>query len=371
MYIVCHYGEIGLKGGNRSFFENKLMQNIKERLALDDFLKIQRISGRIIIQLSEQGIKNRDKIKNDIKNIFGISHFSFAENCQPNLVDIKNKALEILEKIEFETFKIETQRSEKNFPMKSPEISREVGAYIVEKLKKRVKMKGADIVCFIEIVNNYVFIFYKKEEGLGGLPIGVGGKVLVLLSGGIDSPVAAWSLMKRGIEVEFIHFHSYPYTSKEAIKKVEEIVDVLKKYQRKIRLEKYSFTKIQEKIFLEAPEKFRVILYKRFMIKIATKIAKEKGIFALGTGDNLGQVASQTLENINVIDQATDLSILRPLLTFDKNEIIQKAKMIETYQLSIIPYQDCCTRFIPAHPSTKTKIADLEAIDKILKIDIL
>ena len=371
MYIVCHYGEIGLKGGNRSFFENRLMQNIKERLDTAEFKEIKKISGRIIVELTEKGVANRESIADKIKNIFGIVHFSFAENCQPNLVDIKNKAWDILEKIEFETFKIETQRSEKSFPMKSPEVSREVGAFIVEKLKKGVKMKGADIVCFIEIVNNYVFVFSKKEEGLGGLPVGVGGKALVLLSGGIDSPVAAWHLMKRGLEVEFLHFHSYPYTSQEAIKKVEELVEVLSKYQKKPKLDKYSFTEIQEQIFLKAPEKFRVILYKRFMIKIATKIAKERGIFALGTGDNLGQVASQTLENINVTDQATDLSILRPLLTFDKYEIVDKAKEIGTYQLSIMPYQDCCTRFIPAHPSTKTKIADLEAVDKILKIDIL
>ncbi len=370
-YIICHYHEIALKGNNRSFFEKKLVQNMKSFLPKDSFDFIKRISGRIIIKLKKKGVQRKKEIKKILKNQFGIVYFSFAEKCDQDIESIKKTSLKLLKEREFKSFRITTKRSNKNFKFKSPEVNEKVGAYIVEKLKKEVDLEGFDQNLFIEIVQDYVFIYSSRVEGRGGLPVGVSGKGLVLMSGGIDSPVASFLAMKRGIEVSFIHFQSLPYTKQESINKVKRLVQILTKFNSNLKLYLTPFSEIQKKILLTAPAKLRVVLYRRMMARIAEQFANKENFKVLITGESVGQVASQTLENINAIRSAINKLVLRPLIGWDKQEIIEKAKDIQTFKTSTLPYEDCCSRFVPKHPATKARIKDLEEAEEKVNIDEL
>lgn len=366
-YVICHYSEIGLKGKNRKFFEEKLIESIKRCLEARLYEFVKRISGRIIIKLNPRGIEKQSEIKIALKNVFGLAYFCFAHESKQNIESIKRRGLEILKQKDFNSFRVLTKRSKKDFYLTSPEIDSQVGGYIVDNLKKKVDLKNPEIILFIEIVEKYTFLYMEKIKGQGGLPIGTGGRVLLLLSGGIDSPVAGFQLMKRGLKLCFIHFHTYPYTTQESIKKTEKIVKHLSRFQGKSKLYLVPFAEIQKQIVLKVPVKLRVIFYRRLMVKIAQEIAKKENISVLATGDNLGQVASQTLENINVITQAVDMPILRPLITFDKEEIVNKAKEIDTYKISILPDQDCCSRFVPKHPETRACLKHVNKVEKKLK----
>ncbi len=370
-YIVCHYHEIGLKGKNRKFFENKLVENIKKALPLGSFEFVKRISGRIIVKLNEKGLKEEKKIKESLKKVFGIVHFSFAHFSKPEIELIEKQALEILKTKTFKTFKIEAQRSDKRFPLTSPKINERIGALIVEKLKKKVKLKKPSITFFIEVVEKHAFLYTEKIKAYGGLPVGTGGRAAVLLSGGIDSPVAAFLTMKRGVKVVFVHFHAHPYTDQASIDKAKRIVKVLNQFQFDSKLYLVPFADIQKAILLKTQAKLRVILYRRFMLRIAEQIAKKEKTLALVTGDSIGQVASQTLHNIRVINQIASLPVLRPLIGFDKEEIIEKAKEIKTFNISILPHQDCCARFLPRHPETRADLREVELNEKKLEIEDL
>jgi thiamine biosynthesis protein ThiI len=367
-YIICHYHEIGLKGKNRKFFEEILVENIKRALPGASFEFVKRISGRIIVKLNEKGVKEKRKIRESLKNIFGIVHFSFALNCKQDMKVIKEKALEILEKKRFKSFKIGTQRSEKNFYLTSPQINEKVGAFIVKKLKKKVNLGNPGATVFIEIVQKYAFLYSFKIKARGGLPLGSGGRAIALLSGGIDSPVAAFLSMKRGIKVIFVHFHTHPYTDKASIEKVKDLVRVLNKFQFESKLYLVPFASIQKEILLKTPDKLRVILYRRFMLRIARDIAVKERASALITGESVGQVASQTLENMKAIEEIVELPILRPLVSDDKEEIIKKAKDIGTFNISILPHQDCCIRFLPRHPEIRADLKQVKEAEK--KLDI-
>jgi len=367
-YVICHYSEIGLKGKNRKFFEEKLIEQIKRCLDCHFYEFVKRISGRIIIKLNQRGIKEQSEIRNALKNVFGLAYFCFASEVEQNIESIKKQGLKILKQKDFNSFRIFTKRSKKDFYLTSPEIDRQVGGYIVDNLKKKVDLENSEIVLFIEIVEKYAFLYVEKIKGQGGLPVGVSGKVLLLLSGGIDSPVAGFQLIKRGLKLAFVHFHTYPYTTRESIEKTEKIVKHLSKFQGKSKFYLVPFAEIQKQIVLKVPVKLRVIFYRRLMVRIAQEIAKKENILVLATGDNLGQVASQTLKNINVITKAVDMPILRPLITFDKEEIVNKAKEIDTYKISILPDQDCCSRFVPKHPETGACLKDVNKAEKKLKI---
>lgn len=369
-YIICHYHEIGLKGKNRRFFEEKLVENIKRALPFS-FGSVKRISGRILISLNKKGLENQEMIEQGLKDVFGIANFSFASSSKQEITAIKNKALELLQNEKFKTFRITAQRSDKRFHLTSQKINEKVGEHIVKKLRKKVKLEKPDLTCFIEIVEKYAFLYLKKIKGPGGLPVGVSEKACLLISGGIDSPVAGFQMLKRGVKIDFIHFHSYPYTSKASIEKVKETVKLLNKYQFASRLFLVPFGDIQREILLKTPAKLRVVLYRRMMLRISQEIAEKEKALALVTGESVGQVASQTLQNIRVISRSIDMPVLRPLIGFDKEEIINLAKKIGTFDISILPYEDCCSRFVPKHPATRAQLKEVEKAESKINVQKL
>ena len=372
MIIVCHYDEIALKGKNRIYFEKILIENIKNKLSreISDncFKYVKRISGRIIIEADKSISAEKFLI---LREIFGITSFSFAEETLQDMEEIKQKCWNMLKNKEFETFRITASRSEKNFFLKSEEINREIGAFVVKKSNKKVKLKDADINCHIELVNKRAFSYVDKYKGAGGLPVSSAGKALVLLSGGIDSPVASYFALKRGVQVDYIHFHSLPFTSQASNDKVFELVKKLKKFQNKSKIFLIPLASIQKEVVLKCPEKLRIVLYRRMMLRIAEKVAQRNKYLAIYTGESVSQVASQTLENIFAIGEAVKIPILRPLIGFDKADIIEKALQIGTYEISILPHEDCCTRFMPKHPETRGKINEVYEAEKLLDIEKL
>lgn len=368
--IIIHYAEIALKGENRWNFEKKLVENIRQGLKNFKYEKIERLNGRIVIIFEELEVEH-ENISNSLNHIFGISHFSFGWEVNAGLEEIKINLAEklkkeidsrLIAKKETKTFRITAHRAEKNFLLTSDQINYKVGEYIFEKsgLGLNVNLKNPDINCFIEIVGREAFFYFDKIKALGGLPVGVSGKVLSLISSGFDSPVAAWRLMKRGARVNFIHFHSYPRTSKASINNVKNLIKILDEYQFGSILYLAPLLDIQREIFSKCEERLRIILYRRFMFRIAEALATKINAGALVTGESLGQVASQTLENIRVTDNAVSLPVFRPLIGMDKVEIINEAKKIGTYEISSQPYEDCCSLFTPRHPATKAKLEQLE-----------
>jgi thiamine biosynthesis protein ThiI len=369
--IIIHYAEIGIKGNNRSFFEKKLQENIKKSLKQNgvNFDSVKRLTGRIIVS-KEEGF-DKEKLKDVIGNVMGIANYSFGIKINSDLEKMKEVALDILKEKDFKTFKIETKRSNKGFSMISTEINEEVGGHIIDNLNPKVDLDNPDETVYMEITDKDTYIYSDKYNGQGGLPVGSGSKALVLLSGGIDSPVAAYFSNKRGVENIFIHFHSYPYTNHSSIDKAKEVVQILNKFQHKSKLYLVPFAEIQKVILDKTPEPLRILLYRRFMLRIAEKIAEKEDAKVLFTGESIGQVSSQTLENISVVSESVDMPILRPLIGMDKIEIINIAKKIGTYDCSIKPCQDSCTWFMPSNPKTKAKISDIKNAEDVLSIDEL
>ncbi len=365
-YIICHYGEIALKGKNRPFFEKKLVENIRKNLGKDKINFVERLFGRIIIKLNKEV---EEKEIENFKNIFGVANFSPTQKVNQNIEDIKKKVLSLLKKENFNSFRITTKRPQKKFPLTSQEVNEEVGEVICVKLNKEVNLENPDLTCYVEIVQDLAFIYTKRIEGAKGLPVGVSGKALSLISGGIDSPVASFLMMKRGVDPIYIHFHSYPFTDKASINKVKELIEILSKYQYKSKLYLVPFAEFQKRIIDKIKDKYRIVLYRRFMYRIAEKIAQKENAKVLISGEAVGQVASQTLENINAISDVIKIPVLRPLIGKDKEEIINKAKEIGTYQISIQPHDDTCSRFLPDHPETKTKVKNIEKEEENIKIE--
>jgi len=368
--ILIHYNEIALKGRNRPFFERALFGNIKRSLADCAFKEARIIFGRIVIWLEAD--VDEKMITEKLNKVFGIANFSFGWGLSSEFSKISDEVLDILKEQEFKTFRVTARRAGAEFPMSAQEINEKLGALVVEKLEKKVNLKNHDLNCYLEIVGNLVFFYLKKEKGLGGLPVGVSGKVLALLSSGFDSPVASWQLMRRGCQVDFVHFHSYPSTSKESQENVKELAKVLNQYQSNSKLFLIPFLDIQKEISQKSEDASqRVVLYRRFMMRIAQKIAEKENCGALVTGDSLGQVASQTLENIGVVSQSTTMPIFRPLIGTNKEDIIDAAHQIGTYEISSRPYDDCCSLFLPEHPETRAKLEVILEIEKKLDADKL
>ena len=357
--FLVHYGEIGLKRGNRSYFEKKLAQNIKLALKGMGCAEVRRIYGRILVMLRPEA--DVVAIQERLGKVMGIAHFELALATEQSIDAIQAAALELVKGKQFKTLKVETKRANKRFPLTSPEVSAAVGGHLLGATGASADMYTPDLRCNIEIVDEAAYIYADKIRGVGGLPVGASGKVLVMLSGGIDSPVAAWRMMKRGVKALFVHFYSYPYTDKASLEKVEELAEILATWNYRTHVYLVPFAEVQRDIVTQTPAPFRVILYRRMMVRIAQQIAAAAKAECLVTGESLGQVASQTLGNLRVIEEAAKIPILRPLIGDDKAEIMELAEQIGTFEISTLPHDDCCSLFVPDHPATN---ASLEAVQE-------
>ena len=365
--IVVHYQEIALKGKNRPWFLSRLARNLRAAVADLDVREVRPLMGRIEIVLGPNA--TRDEVGERIRRTFGVANFSYAARTLPDLEMLSSEILRDLEGRTCQSFRVSVRRADKRFPMTSPQVEREVGGRIKAARGWKVDLEKADLVVHVELLSDEAFYFFGKERGPGGLPTGTAGRVACLLSGGIDSPVAAHRMMKRGCSVTFVHFHSYPILSRASQEKARELVALLTQWQRRSRLYVVPFGEIQQQVVLAVPAPMRVIVYRRLMMRIAEQIARSRGAQALVTGDVIGQVASQTLENLAVVGSVATLPVFRPLIGMDKEEITAEAIKLGSYPISILPDQDCCTLFTPRHPLTRARLPQIEAAEAVLPVD--
>ena len=365
-FIVIHYSELGLKKGNRDYFENQLCANINGTVQDCGAERVKRISGRLLLPLRPDS--DLPEIKNRLRRTFGIAYFGEAWASPQAVENLEANAWALIDGRSFKSFRIDARRADKIFPYTSVEINQRVGAYVKERSGARVDLENADLTCWIEVVEKYALIYVERVPGPGGLPVGTGGKVVVLLSGGIDSPVAAWKMIKRGCTPIFVHFHSFPYTNKESQEKAKQIAGLLAHYALRAKIYFVPFAEVQRHIMVDTPLATRVILYRRYMLRLAEQIAHREKARVLVTGDSVGQVASQTIENIDVISRAVSMPILRPVIGDDKIEITDLARRIGTFDISIQPDQDCCSLFVPKHPETKANLAEIEKSEARLDV---
>ena len=371
--ILIKNGELALKGLNRSTFEDILIKNIRKRIkALGEF-EYRKEQSTISVVPMEDYI-DMDEVSDRISRVFGIAAYSRALQVEKDMSVILQNAPDYLAEHlkEARTFKVEGKRSDKKFPLKSPEISAEVGGAILSKFPHlRVDVKNPDILVTIEIREKFAFIRGNQTKGAGGMPTGTAGKSAILISGGIDSPVAAYMMAKRGLVLNAIHFASPPYTSPQAEEKVHNLLRKVSKYSGNICLFTVGFTEIQEEIRDKCPEDLFTLIMRRFMMRISQRIAEKEDCKALITGESLGQVASQTLNALACTDAVCEMPVFRPLIGLDKDEIIKVSRKIDTFDISIEPYEDCCTVFTPKHPKTKPQISIIEAAEQALDIESL
>lgn len=368
-HIVVRYGELALKGKNRSYFEKLLLANIRQVLKPFGEVKAKRIQGRIIIQLNDEDYK---PVGEALKSVFGIYSFSLALKVENDLEVIQQGALYLLQQqSHVSTFKVTARRSNKRFHANSQELNHLVGGYVLKNMDGKVKVDvhRPDVEITVDVREPATFITGGAVPGAKGLPVGSSGKVLHMLSGGIDSPVAAHMLMGRGSKLEMLHFHSPPYTNERAKQKVLDLTRELAKYGSAIKVHLVPFTDIQTHIHKEVPANYEMTIMRRMMMRIANQFAADRGILALSNGESLGQVASQTLESMNTINEVTTLPVLRPLVAMDKESTIVHAKKIGTYEISILPYEDCCTIFLPTDSKTKPKRKDAAKFEQYVEVE--
>lgn len=351
-HIVVRYGELSTKGKNIKDFKRQLNHNIKSRLSSFSKLTYEMLHDGIFIKLNGESY---DAVANDLKDVFGYSFFSGCFIVEKDLDKACDLALKIAKKKDYKTFKIITKRIDKNFPLRSDEINRKIASHILKNHSIKVDVHNPELSIYVYIQNNDILIMDNKQKGLGGFPVGINGTTLVMMSGGIDSPVAAFKTMQRGLRIECIHFASMPYTSQQALNKVKELIKQLSVHQGTIRLHVIPFTQLQLDIYEHCGDSYAITIMRRMMYRIADAIAKKNKMVAISNGESVGQVASQTPESLNVISKVSDTLILRPLCMEDKIDIVNLAKQIKTYDISILPYEDCCTIFDPKNPITKPK----------------
>ena len=364
--VVVHYKELALKGKNRPWFIKILIRNLRTALADLDVRSIRSVMGRLEIDLGPA--TSWDSVRERIRHVFGIANFSRAARSPHDFDTLAAAILADLGERDVRSFRVSARRADKRLPFTSPQIEREVGGRIKEVRGWHVDLDDAELTIHLEVMTDHAFYFFGKEPGAGGMPTGTGGRVACLLSGGIDSPVAAFRLMRRGCSVLLIHFHSYPILSHASQEKVREIAALLTRYQMRSRLVLVAFGELQQQVVLAVPPELRVVIYRRLMLRIAEAIALSWRARALVTGEAIGQVASQTLENMTAIAAATSMEVLRPLVGMDKDEIIAQAEQLGTFPISIIPDQDCCQLFTPRHPATRASLADIVVAEQALPI---
>jgi len=365
--IVVHYKELALKGRNRPWFVKVLVQNLKIALADVGVRTVRHVMGRLEIELGTDA--SWPVIRDRVSRIFGIANFSYASRAPHDFEGLLSSILADLGGVQAESFRVSARRADKRLPFTSPQLEREVGGLIKQATGWRVDLDEPALTIHIELMTEYAFYFFGKEPGAGGLPTGTGGRVACLLSGGIDSPVAAYRMMRRGCSVLLIHFHSYPILSRASQEKVREISTLLTRHQLRSRLLLVPFGELQQQVLLAVRPELRVVIYRRLMLRIAERLARRWGARALVTGEVVGQVASQTLDNLTTIARASTLEILRPLVGMDKDEISAQAERIGTFPISIIPDQDCCQLFTPRHPATRVGVEDAAEAEQALPID--
>jgi thiamine biosynthesis protein ThiI len=356
--ILIRYHEIALKRGNRPYFTELLKRNLLSALKDLHVKEVRSLPARLLLVFNNQ--IDPQLVSDRIRTVFGVANFSPVERTARDIEALQARILASLKGPKFTSFRIETQRGDKSFPLTSPEINRQLGAAVKAATAARVDLTSAEFTVTVEILPHDAFFGFDKIPGAGGLPVGASGRVVVLISGGIDSPVAAYRMMRRGCRLIFVHFHSAPYLDKTSQEKVRQLVTILTRHQFQSRLFLVPFGEIQRQIVAGVSRPLRVVLYRRMMLRIAEAIARAQRAKALVTGESLGQVASQTLENMAVVQQAALLPILRPLVGMDKQEIIDQARSIGTFEISSIPDQDCCQLFVPRHPATKARLQDVE-----------
>ena len=365
--IVVHYQEIALKGNNRPWFVSRLARNIRTATRDVGVREVRVLMGRIELVLGEGADWN--SVRQRVENIFGIANFAHANSAPLDVDAIAQQILADLGDRQTDSFRVSARRADKRFPLTSPQMEREIGGRIKEARGWRVDLGNPGLTIHVEALTDEAFYYFGKEPGAGGLPAGTSGRVACLLSGGIDSPVAAWRMMRRGCRVIFVHFHSYPILSRASQEKARELVGVLTKFQYDSKLFLVPFGEIQQKVVLAVAPPLRVVIYRRLMMRIAEAIARRNRAQALVSGEVVGQVASQTLENLSAIDEVVSMPVLRPLIGMDKDEITAAAQRLGTYEISIIPDQDCCTLFTPRHPATKAKRWEVERAEASLPIE--
>lgn len=360
-HIMIRFGELSTKGKNKKDFINTLGVNVKH--ALKDFknLEYQVRMDHIYIKLNDT---DYEPIIERLKDVSGIYSFSLVMKVDRDIENLKNMVLDLLKKENKNTFKIKAKRADKLYPIISDEINRVIAGYILQNTNYKVDIHNPDVLVSITIRADAAYIFTSDILGAGGYPLGVGGKALHMISGGIDSPVAAYLMMKRGVKIECIHFASPPYTSEAVIDKLKDICKELNRYQARIKIHVVPFTKLQENIYKYSNESYAITIMRRMMYRIAERLAKKYKCLAISNGESVGQVASQTLASINVINGVTNTPIIRPVAVMDKIEIIKLAKKINTYDISIRPYEDCCTIFEPKNPKTMPKLDEVEAFEQ-------
>ncbi len=367
--VIVHYQEIALKGSNRPWFVARLARNLRRAMAGAGVREVRVLMGRIELVLGDEADWN--VVRSRAAEVFGVANFARAGRAPLDVDAIAGRILNDLGDQPVDSFRVTARRADKRFPLTSPEIEREVGGRIKEARGWRVDLSHPGFIIHVEMLSDEAFYYFSKEPGAGGLPAGTSGRVACLLSGGIDSPVAAWRVMRRGCRVVFVHFHSYPILSRASQEKARELVRLLTHFQYDSRLFVVPFGEVQQQVVLAVAPPLRVVIYRRLMMRIAEAIARRSRAQALVTGEVVGQVASQTLENLSAIDRVVTMPVLRPLIGTDKDEITSEALRLGTYPISIIPDQDCCTLFTPRHPATKARVADLEEAEAALPIDQL
>ena len=368
-HVVIHYNEIGLKGRNQPLFLRRLEANLLRATAGTGIRRVEERSGRMVLPVPQDA--EWPTIRERLRCVFGIANFSLAERVDLDLSALKAAMDRALEGRAFASFRVSTRRAYKQFPLDSEGLNRELGAHVLERTQARVSLEHPEVTIHVEVLPREIYFSFGRDAGPGGLPVGVSGNVVALLSGGIDSPVAAHRLLKRGCRAVFVHFHSHPFQDATSRAKAADLVRCLTRFQFHSRLYLVPFGEVQRQIVSTAPGPLRVVLYRRFMARIAAEIAGREGAKALVTGESLGQVASQTLDNLAVIEEAVETPILRPLIGSDKEEIVQQARALGSYEISILPDQDCCSLFVPRHPATFSTLAEIKQVETALPVPAL
>ena len=366
-HVIVKTHELALKGRNRPWFMRRLTENL--RLATENAGVSRVWQGQLMVGLTLEEEGSWPVVRDRIRDCFGVAKFFLAQEFPQDLALIREALPGLLEGRRFRTFRIETNRADKRFPMTSPEVNRQLGRFVEELTGAGVDLSDPDLTIYLDIQTRGILLYFDETPAHGGLPVGTSGKVAVMLSGGIDSPVAAWHMMKRGCPAAYVHFHSYPLVDRSSIEKATELVQHLTRHQRHSDLFLAPLAEIQKRIIVETPPSYRVLLYRRFMLRMTEALARQFGAKAIVTGESCGQVSSQTLDNIAVVDDVAQMPVLRPLIGLNKEEIVGMARNIGTFPISIQPDQDCCSLFVPKRPETRGRLATVERLEKGLPME--